>query len=292
MKISRREKILIAVVVYVLLIFGGYKYIISPTQAELSKAKAANSQLDQQVQKAVLDGKLNSSYQSAISKDLANYLKLEEQLPREQQLVELVDQLGNMASENDVKLLSVGYTETTQQPAAAQADQKNAKPTVTGTLNMNLSLSTSGTYYHLLSYLQALEQSPRIIIVQSATVSVGQKEETATAAAANSTGTYTSSSDSNPPPTAPIAKGSRLQTAAVTGTVAAPVQNAPTAPAVPEMTKFDLGNVQMSLQITSYYDQSGSELDKLLSLEQIKILTGGTTSSTAVDKNTKLVTVQ
>jgi Tfp pilus assembly protein PilO len=296
MKISRREKILIVLAVYALMMFGGYKYIISPTQAELSKVKAANASIDQQLQKAVSDGKLNNSYQSAISKGLANYLELEEQLPRDKQLVELVDQLGTLADENKVTLLSVGYTDTNQQTAteklAAQANQKPATQTVAGTSNMNLSLSTSGTYYHLLSYLQALEKAPRIIVVQSATISVGQKKAVSATATVGSTGTYTGSSGSNPPPAAPISKGSRLQTAVVTGTVTAPVQSTPTAPTVPEMTKYDLGNIQMNLSITSYYDQSGSELDKLLSLEQIKILTGGTTSNTAVDKNGKRVIVQ
>jgi Tfp pilus assembly protein PilO len=264
MKISRREKILLVIAVYALMIFFGLKYIISPTQAELSKVKSAKVSIDQQVQKAVQDGKQNSNYQSAISRELGSYLQLEKQLPRDRQLVELVDQIGTMAVNSNVTLLSVTYTDAKQPAADPNAKQQAAS----GTSNMELTLSTSGTYYNLLSYLQDLEQSPRIIVVQSAMLSVGQKKEV--------------------------------------GTAATPVQNTSPVRVIPEITKYDLGNVQMNLQITSYYDQTGSELDKLLSLEQIKILTGASAStsgntssitssvtssnSTAVDKNTKLVT--
>ncbi len=290
MKISRREKIMLLVAIYLLIIFGGYKLIIAPTRAELAAIKATNSQIDQSAQTAVQGGKQKDESESVISKELANYMKLEEQLPRDEQLVELVDQIGNMASENKVTLLSVNYTDskekTTTEKVADQADGKEGQAAVAGASKMNLTLSTTGSYYHLLGFLQDLEKSPRIIVVSSAGMSVGQKKEVPAGSASGSGGTYTSS---NPPPNVPIAKGTRIQTSVSTGS-SVPVQNSTPEPVVPEMTKYDLSNIQMNLQITSFYDTTQAEIEKLLGTSLFKKLTGEGVVSQKNENLTKVAT--
>ena len=281
MKISRREKILLLLAIYLLIIFGGYKLIIAPTRAKLAEVKTTNSQIDQAVQSAVQGGKQKDESESAISKELARYMKLEEQLPQDKQLVELVDQIGTMANENKVTLLSVNYTDskgkTATEKVADQANGKDNQSTVTGASKMNLTLSITGSYYHLLGFLQDLEKSPRIIVVNSASMLVGQKKEVPSGTASGSNGSYTSS---NPPPTAPISKGTRVQTSVSTGT-SVPVQTSVPDPVVPEMTKYDLSNIQMNLQITSFYDSTQAEIEKLLGTSLFKKLTGeGSVSQT------------
>jgi Tfp pilus assembly protein PilO len=269
MKISRREKILLLVAVYLLIIFGGYKLMVAPTCAKLAEVKATNSQIDQAVQSAVQGGKQKDESESVISKELASYMKLEEQLPRDRQLVELVDRIGTIASDNQVTLLSVNYTDskarTVEQKVADQANGKEGQASVTGASKMDLTLSITGSYYHLLGFLQDLGRSPRIIVVNTVAMSVGQKEEPKAAGSAGTT--YTSS---NPPPAVPIAKGTRIQTSASTGG-SVPVQNTVR---VPEMTKYDLSNTQMNLQITSFYDSTQEELEKLLGTSLFNKLTG------------------
>ena len=281
MKISRREKTLLLIAVYLLIIFGGYKLIISPTRAKLAEVKTTNSQIDQAVQNAVQGGKQKDESESVISKELASYMKLEEQLPQDKQLVELVDQIGTMADENKVTLSSVNYTDskakTAEQKVADQTKSNENQATVTGASKMELTLSITGSYYHLLGFLQDLGKSPRIIVVNSATMSVGQKKEVPAGTVSGSSGSYTSS---NPPPTAPLAKGTRVQTSVSTGG-SVPVQTTVSEPVVPEMTKYDLSNIQMNLQITSFYDSTQAEIEKLLGTTLFKKLTGeGSTSQT------------
>lgn len=274
MKISRREKILLLIAVYLLIIFGGYKLIIAPTRAKLAEVKTTNSQIDQAVQNAVQGGKQKDESESTIGKELANYMKLEEKLPRDKQLVELVDQIGTMAGENKVTLLSVNYTDskakTAEQKVADQTKSNQNQSTVTGASKMDLTLSITGSYYHLLSFLQDLQKSPRIIVVNSASMSVGQKKEVLPGSTPGSGGTYTSS---NPPPNVPIAKGTRIQTS-VSNSTSVPVQTTVPEPVVPEMTKYDLSNIQMNLQITSFYDSTQAEIEKLLGTTLFKKLTG------------------
>ncbi len=284
MKISRREKTLLLIVVYLLIIFGGYKFIIAPTKAKLAEVELANSQIDQLVQQSVQSGKQKGDSEAVISKELASYIKLEEQLPQDKKLVELVDQIGNMASKNKVTLLSVAYTDSKEKTAAEkvaeQADGSKNQASVAGASKMNLNLSASGSYYHLLGFLQDLEKSPRIIVVNSASMSVGQKEEPQAAGPGGST-TYNSS---NPPPAMPIAKGTRVQTSVSTGT-SVPVQVTVSEPAVPVMTKYDLSNIQMNLQITSYYDTAQADIEKLLGASLFKKLTGADLTNTAKEKD-------
>ncbi|HPF21608.1 MAG TPA: hypothetical protein PLC88_09745 [Syntrophomonas sp.] len=291
MKISRREKNLLLVAVYLLIIFGGYKLMIAPNQPKLAEVQAVNQQLNQQIEQAVESGKKPDDSQSAISKELAAYMKLEEQLPRDKQLVELVDQIGTIASDNKVILLGVNYTQAKEAPKtaeeAAQQDQDNVKAALAGVSKMDLTLNVNGSYYNLLGFLQDLERSSRIIIVNSAGMSVGQFEDKTTTGSTGGTGTtYTSN---NPPPPAPEPKITRIQPNVSTGSAAAPVQVTVNEPAIPEIYKYNMSNVQLNLQITSFYDSSPSEIEKLLGTNLFHQLTGQG-SALQTDENLAKVT--
>jgi hypothetical protein len=255
----------------------------------LNAAKTASQQTDQLVQKAIQEGKQEDDSESAISKELDKYLKLKEQLPRDEQLVELVDQIGNIADENKVTVLSVNYTntkgKTDTQKLAEQTNGKENQSAVTGASKMDLTMSITGSYYHLLGFLQALEKSPRIIIVNTASMSVGQKDEPKTATYSGPTGKAYNSS--NPPPTVPIAKGTRVQTSVSTGN-SVPVQIAASEPVVPEISKYDLGSIQMNLQITSFYDSTQAEIEKLIGTSLYKKLTKEETASQSDENVTKV----
>lgn len=274
MKISRREKTLLLIAVYLLIIFGGYKLMIAPNRAKLAEVQAVNIQIDQLVQQAIQSGKQPDESQSALSKELAGYMKMEEQLPRDQQLVELVDQIGMIASDNKVTLLAVNYTQAKDNPKtvaeAAQTDKKDLQAALSGVSKMDLSINANGSYYNLLGFLQDMEKSPRIVVVNSAGMSVGQWEDKAAGAPGSPGTNYTSS---NPPPSVPIAKGTRIQTNVSTGT-STPVQVTVNEPAIPQIYQYNLGNVQMNLQITSYYDSSQSNIEKLLGTSLFNQLTG------------------
>lgn len=270
MKISRREKILLLVVVYLLVVFGGYKFIVAPTQAKLAEAQEVNRQLDQLIQQSVQGGKPKGDSDISVSKELLAYQKLAQQLPQDKQLVELIDQIGKTANKNKVTLLTVAYVDSKQKTTAEKFVEQNSgsqdnQAAVMGVSKMDLDLSISGSYYHLLGFLQDLQKSARIIVVNSSNMAVGHKEDPKTGPG------YLTYTSTNPPPTAPIAKGDRLQTSISTGTSGG-AQNRE--PVVADMTKFDLGNTQMNLKVTSYYDTTQAEIEKLIGTSLFKKLVG------------------
>lgn len=265
MNISRREKILLLMVVYLLIACGGFKFLISPAQAKLEQAKAVNAQVDQALQQAIQNEKQNSHSPEVVIEELNRYLQLEEKLPKERNLVEIVDQIGDMAAAHEVDLLSVDYTESGEnnQTSAASKVGKGPKTGLAVVPSIDLELNASGSYYHLLSFLKALEKSPRIIVVKSVDIQVGQKPEVpavnAATVAPGGTGSF------NPPPSPPVAKGTRIQTSALPA-VTAPVQTPSSAPAVAEINQYDTGNIQMSLAITTYYYAAQIDIGKLLNI--------------------------
>ncbi|HWQ74930.1 MAG TPA: GspMb/PilO family protein [Syntrophomonas sp.] len=265
MNISRREKILLLTVVYLLIACGGFKFLISPAQAKLAQAKAVNAQVDQALQQAIQKEKQNSHSPEVVIEELNRYLRLEEKLPKERNLVEIVEQIGDMAAAHEVDLLSVDYTESGEnnKTSAASKVGKEPKTGLAVVPSIDLKLNASGSYYHLLSFLQSLEKSPRIIVVKSVNIQVGQKPEAPAANAATVVPGGTGSS--NPPPSPPVAKGTRIQTSALPA-VTAPVQTPPSVPTVPEINLYDTGNIQMSLAITTYHYAAQIDIDKLLNI--------------------------
>jgi hypothetical protein len=78
-----------------------------------------------------------------------------------------------------------------------------------------------------------------------------------------------------------------VQTSVSTGN-SVPVQIAASEPVVPEISKYDLGSIQMNLQITSFYDSTQAEIEKLIGTSLYKKLTKEETASQSDENVTKV----
>ncbi|MEA1962045.1 MAG: hypothetical protein U9N81_12395 [Bacillota bacterium] len=262
MNISRREKILILIAVYLLIGFLGYRYVYSPAGDKVQSLQVEKKQLENQIDLAVqLEGEKNQRI-AGIDQELKKYYELEEKVPRERQMVEMVDLLGGMAEDCDVQLQSISFSNTSdsdnledQLLAAQNKVTKTMKGTIKGASDISFMLDISGRYYQLLEYLLLLENAPRIISVQAVAMNREQKNEQ-TGGSNEDTYTYKSVT---PPPESPIPKSVMMQQ--VSGAVNQTTYNDYQPGAEPESSQYDPDNMHMSIELTTYYDTVNPVVD-------------------------------
>lgn len=147
MTLSRREKILLIIAGYALLVFCFVWLIYLPQMHKIEAIKADNQQLAQE--KTRLENIRKKQEQSTpVNNDLA---LVNEQLPTQQEMIPVLKFLDQSAAKCDVSFASLDYR-------GANEDEGEAR-TVT------FAVETSGSIFNLMDFLKELLAAPRFISV-------------------------------------------------------------------------------------------------------------------------------
>lgn len=243
MNVSRREKILIAVIIVLAMVFIFYKFFYNPVNLQVGQMKNQQAQLQQELAEANREKTLQTN-QELRKQKLQNELQtMQIMIPKDKQLAELVRFLQVIAQNSGVQLVSIEFKEDNQ-AGNQQGSQTAGQPgQVPGARNMTMKVTTWGSYFQSRNFLLLLENCPRIILVQSCALAAQTK------AAANVTQASDGNTD-NAPPEAPVAKGSRISNKNKSNSASTSTS---TTPKLMAWERFDVNKMQMDLTISTYY---------------------------------------
>ncbi len=249
MNISKREKILVAVILVLGMVFMFNKYFYAPVNNQIDRLESENAQLNEEMSEFNREKKQQLSQAEQKQKAMDELQNLKIMIPKDKQLEQLVRFLQSAAEVSAIQLISIDFKENVQptgQPAGQPPGQPGQVPAVKV---LNLGISTYGNYFQLRNFLLQLESCPRIITVQSCILAAQTKG--GTTGVTTSSG-QRSSSSSEPPPSAPLPKGVRISDKDKTqpNDVAAIAAKASGQKA---SDRYDANKMQMDLQISTYY---------------------------------------
>lgn len=275
MNISRREKILLAATLYFIFIFAFYKLWYSPLNQQLAALNQENHKLINEKSSLQQLSQGKKQRQAEIKILRAENKRMEQKVPKDKEIVILLEELKIAADQSGVKLLSIEYKKgvTKQEQAAvgnnpdlqkavsqtrtnlpASSDRKplvqvpSSKTSEIQTIALNINIA--GRYYQLRNFLLQVEKARRIISVQSCGLAAETKQ-TATDSPSASEVAIASQNSKDPPPPPPIAKGERnsAKDKDNTATNVSPPSN----PAEKAIDRYDMNKMQMQLQINTFY---------------------------------------
>lgn len=302
-KISQREKIMLAIFVYILIIFGFYKYFYLPLNDKLLVCRGEYETLSKQIQEIKYAQQDKSKVILEWQDVSREYQDLEKKVPGDINFVALVSLLENAADNAAVDFISFSYTDkeianneetSLENLFTAMAEQekkaekqakkaaelaknkisgvqnkkvkavsKKVKPTVYAN-SISFNITVAGEYYQLLEFLGELENSERVVAVDSCSLALEGKKNNSYKPVHSGVNNmdmerYQSEYYSyNVPPSRPVSKGEQREMDSYS--YGEPVKEYKSTTQVQRaVDKYNTNRVKMNLVIHSYYDNFSIE---------------------------------
>lgn len=153
MQISRRERILLFVALYVVMSFAFIWFFYLPQSEEMETLKSNNQTLT--IQKQKLAAQHRKQQQEKASPESLQAQDLKARVPEETELIPLLKFIDQTTIDCNIPFISVGY----------QADKgdKNAPAEVR---IVTMDVGTTGNIYDLVEFLRRLKAAPRLMAVE------------------------------------------------------------------------------------------------------------------------------
>jgi Pilus assembly protein, PilO. len=182
MSLSTREKVLIGLFLVLGCVFLFDQYVFQPMTRCNQQLNNENSSLSTEIQANV---EKSIKYKSLETEGLGkqeDYQEMLNALPDSPMISDTIDYLETRAQENNVKLISIQYKEN-------QAGNPPSQPVRTGeqqdaAVPVRFQIVAHGSHYDLLSFVLALENAPRIYIINGLKIGLAAKERSAQGLAA------------------------------------------------------------------------------------------------------------
>lgn len=170
MKLSKREMVLLVV----LLVAGGAyltdHYLLGPLQNQKQHLAFEHDQLTSELQKWE---KKTNRYQTLEQEKLQlqdDYQQMLEKIPQLPMISPVIDYLEGRARDTQVEIVSIRC----QENAVAQPDRnlQLSGSEINRPLTVNFQIIATGSYFNLLSFIMQLENAPRMYIITCAKISL------------------------------------------------------------------------------------------------------------------------
>lgn len=198
---SIREKALLALLLVLGCIFVMDQYLFQPLSRDNRQLIAENTSLSAELQG--IKERLNK-YQSMEAADLLkqdNYQEMLEALPQSPLIPNIINDLESKARENNIILISIHYKENIAgspalKPSGPEPQQATLVP-------VNFQITAHGSHYDLLSFVLALENAPRIYVINNLKIGLAGKERAVPISAVQLSNTASSVVEPNTTPITP-----------------------------------------------------------------------------------------
>lgn len=184
MKLSRRELILLAVLVIIGSIYLFHQYLYQPLQQKTNTLRAENTKIQSTIEMQRGNMKEVAKLQKEQEKLAEEYRRLMVAVPEEAYVPEIIAWLEKSAQDASVQLNKVSYQGENNEKDNSADDGKMAAAQV-----CNFELSAGGSYFNLMSFLLKIENDPRIYVINAGQLNASQKKQETAPAVSEEEGT-------------------------------------------------------------------------------------------------------
>lgn len=167
-RLSKREKIEIAAIVVILILFVYFKFIISPIMQKNSQLSQSISALNDKYSEMQLLEDENDSYSSTIKKIKTKYDESVKGIPMQLKDAEIENTLSKFCTKDQLTLGSINYN--AQNSVSSTSSNKTSNGSVT---KLSVSITVSGSYNSIISLLTDMEKDTRVFKVGDFSITSG-----------------------------------------------------------------------------------------------------------------------
>jgi Tfp pilus assembly protein PilO len=168
-KLSKREKIEIAAIVVILVVFVYFKFIISPIMQKNSELSSSISALNDKYNNILVLENENESYNTAIKNIKSKYSTSVKGIPMQRKDAEIENTLSKFCTKEQLTLSSINYNSQSNQTSASSNKSDNSI-----VVKLPVSINISGSYKSILNIISDMEKDTRVFKVGDFSITSGE----------------------------------------------------------------------------------------------------------------------
>lgn len=174
MKFSLREKLMLCLLIWAVGVYLFYNYAYTPVNRAASDWMEKNSLAREQVEAARKIDQEMKGMQDRQQSYQERYAALAQQLPASEYLPEMVAFVDKTAADAGMTLKLFNHQKV--DAVKANPEGNTVDMPAAGVKSLDCTLSGSGTYYQLVTFMKSLEQAPRIYNMNNIVLSAAQRQ--------------------------------------------------------------------------------------------------------------------
>ncbi|MEN6389994.1 MAG: hypothetical protein ABFD04_06220 [Syntrophomonas sp.] len=178
MKLSKREMVLLTILLIAASVYIYYNYIYMPVVNSAAAVSSENEKLSANLRE-LEKLKINQKKPAQVAQKLkTDYRALLTKVPEDPYVPEMIVYLADAAKESKVELKKIDYkydeksTANTPAPTDGAQDKKTAN--AAAIKSSQLEVEAIGTYYDLLTFMLKVENAPRAFVLTSLDLTAGK----------------------------------------------------------------------------------------------------------------------
>lgn len=168
-KLSKREKIEIAAIVVILVVFVYFKFIISPIMQKNSELSSSISALNDKYNNILALENENGSYNTEIKNIKSKYSTSVKGIPMQLKDAEIENTLSKFCTKEQLTLSSINYNSQSNQTSASSNKSDNSI-----VVKLPVSITISGSYKSILNLISDMEKDTRVFKVGDFSITSGE----------------------------------------------------------------------------------------------------------------------
>jgi Tfp pilus assembly protein PilO len=173
MKLSLREKLMVCLLVWVVGIYLFYNYAYTPVKNQATDWVQKNDVLRKQLISAREIDENIKGWENSRQDYQEKYTNLAQQVPSAEYMPEVIDFVEHTAADSGLDLVLFNYE---KDAGAKSSGGSNDKPeTGAGARSIIFELTGRGSYYDIVTFLDSLQEAPRIYSVTEVALLAGQR---------------------------------------------------------------------------------------------------------------------
>lgn len=179
-KLGRREKILLFVLGFVILVYSFYSFYLVPELDKINNVKGSINAYEKQIEQINQAKKINSKLKTELLALIITTKDVFLTIPEMERNPEIAYNIKQLSDQNITQLHSLSFDQISQYndiPPSNEEKSTTEKTVINyGIYKVPIAISISGNYETLMEFLASVENHKRISSIKSLTITSNEKE--------------------------------------------------------------------------------------------------------------------
>jgi Tfp pilus assembly protein PilO len=174
-KLSKREIVLLGLLILVGVFYLGYNYVLEPLNIKTNQLRDENNKLSTDLQALEQTMSKQGDIRLEEQKIREVYTEILAKVPSSPMVPHTIDFMELRARESKVKLQSIKYRENAATKPAV--NNKDSQPVTPAIQTAEFNIIASGSHFNLLNFLMQIENAPRIYISNESKIYLAKNDK-------------------------------------------------------------------------------------------------------------------
>lgn len=173
--LSKKDKIILIFLIALGILYIYYAFLLKPILNDNNKKNSEVLQAETKLEEINTADTSNSKYKKQVADFKAKYEQALKALPKNERDPEIAKQLKDLCDKNDIMLSSLNFSKPIEVKNTKSNKKSASSKTPVKIMSVPITMNVSGDYENAVNFLENLEHSDRIAVMDAATFTSNEK---------------------------------------------------------------------------------------------------------------------